>query len=391
MSYAATDHIGDDQKAHKAKAAQAAQANRRIPKLDAASQGCSRSQTGTGAVRTAANAADVFLRTTFLPKLEQPAITHDDAVPQQLEESFYQSLERLNERYGFIAMETRDFPYPYNMALGLWQTESQLRRTVKDYYDLQFVQDEAGKMFLMTEHRYDTGTNLYYIPVIPLYRMLKDKTKRKTACLLLSLCSYLYHLADIPYYRQEHTYLFGEYDMLQEWVTNDPYEEEEDNRLSELEKARWVGDVMERKLFSRKNLEVFAERIQTYKPVTVYEQECLQLATQMLLLYEAYPDHTIFKHGHQMAQYAEDADEYDEDEREIITMDKYISFVADTKGWLYDELATCVNNEFNECTEMEEPMLQKRFDGSGQPTGNLDFEDRLFALINDLCYLLQNN
>jgi hypothetical protein len=69
-------------------------------------------------------------------------------------------------------------------------------------------------------------------------------------------------------------------------------------------------------------------------------------------------------------------------------MEKYISFIADTTGWLYERLADSINNEFNEYGAMEEPTIFKRFDGSNITKTNLDFENSLFALLDELCTLL---
>ena len=69
-------------------------------------------------------------------------------------------------------------------------------------------------------------------------------------------------------------------------------------------------------------------------------------------------------------------------------MEKYISFIADSKGWLYENIKDSINNEFNEYGVMEEPTISKQFDGSEITATNLDFENRLFALLNDLCGLL---
>ena len=71
-------------------------------------------------------------------------------------------------------------------------------------------------------------------------------------------------------------------------------------------------------------------------------------------------------------------------------MEKYISFIADTTGWLYERLADSINNEFNEYGAMEKPTIFKRFDGSNIKQTNLDFENRLFALLDELCALLYN-
>jgi len=385
MEYAATYNIGHRSKTRKAKADKTASAGKRIYRLDAADKGRSRNRQEQNQVRTAADAADGFLKTTFLPKLAMTETIQDAAETERIEDDFYRSLCRLANHYtGFDPTDTRIFGYPYNIALSVWETETHLKKKVKDWNSLRLVQEENGKAFFITEHRYDTGTNLYYIPIIPLYKMLNNKSTRKTACLLLSVCAYLYHIADIPYYRQEETYLYWEYEMIKDWIEQDEDKEEEDTRLHEMAMAEWIGDRMERKLFNRKNLEVMASRIKAYTPETDYERECLQLAEQALALYTDYPGTNVFEHG----TYAR----YDEErEEEVIRMDKYVSFVADTKGWLYESLADCINNEFNEYGEMEEPTLEKRFDGESPVAGSLNFEDRLFTLMGDLCYLLSND
>ena len=69
-------------------------------------------------------------------------------------------------------------------------------------------------------------------------------------------------------------------------------------------------------------------------------------------------------------------------------MDKYISFCAELKGELFQTLFETVNTEFQEYTVMEEPIISKKFDGSNITEHNLDFENRLFPLIEELIYIL---
>ncbi len=384
MEYATTYHIGHNSKTQANKTKKAPSAGQRIYRLDATDEGRQRNSQQQAEVRPAADVTNGFLKTTFLPKLETMQTVADSTAKQKAEDDFYRSLCRLANHYaGFEPTDTRTFGYPYNLALSIWEAENHLKRKVKDWSSLRLVQDDKGKTFFITEHRYDTGTNLYYIPVIPLYRMLRNKKTKQAARLLLSVCSYLYHIADIPYYRQEGTHLYWEYEMIKDWIEQDD-QSEEDNRLGELAIAEWVGDRMERKLFNRKNLEVLAQRIKAFRPVNPYELECLRVAQQALTLYTDYPATNVFAH----ATY----ERYDEEqEEEVIRMDKYISFVATTKGWLYETLADSINNEFNEYGEMEEPMMEKRFDGTTPTVDNLAFEDKLFTLMDELCYLLNND
>lgn len=381
MDYATTYHIGHHQKTRKGKAKKAAPAGKRIYVMDAANKGCRRDGQGQGEVCTAADAADGFLRTMFLPKLDSAAIVHPVQNKQNIEDGFYASLGRLAAHYtGFTPADTRAYGYPYNIALSIWETEAYLKATVKDWDSLSVIENENGTASIVSTHRCDTGSTLYYIPVMPLYRMLRSRHPRKTACLLLSVCAYLYHVADVPYYRQESTYMWDEYEMMANWIAED-----EDNTdikyTSELQAAAWIGDYIEKKLFNRISLDMLPERISRYVPVTDYERECLQLAEQALALYRDYPQANLFAHG----SYNNNSDPY---EQEMIRIDQYVSFIADTKGWLYETLSDCINNEFNEYGTMEEPVIQKRFDGVSNPEGNLAFEHRLFGLIERLCYVL---
>ena len=91
-----------------------------------------------------------------------------------------------------------------------------------------------------------------------------------------------------------------------------------------------------------------------------------------------YPTASIFRNAPLPEQ-----DFYNDDFRknEAIGMEKYISFIADTKGWLYESLSDSINNEFNEYGIMEEPSISKSFDGSKLTNSNLDFEKPNFQII----------
>ena len=83
--------------------------------------------------------------------------------------------------------------------------------------------------------------------------------------------------------------------------------------------------------------------------------------------------------------------EIEEDEEEnILSMDKYISFCADTKGFLFQNIFDSVNNELQEYGQMQEPVIIKRFNGSDITANTLSFEKSVFALIEELIDLLNN-
>jgi len=383
MEYATQYYIGHHPNAPTAKAKKTLQTVGRVHRMGAADKRRTRNKQRQTQVSTTTDVANGFLRTTFLPKLEAMKTVQPATEVEKIETDFYCSLCAIARHYnGFEPTDTRTFGYPYNIALSVWEVENHLKRNIKNWNGLRLVQDDKAKTFFISEERYDTGTTLFYIPVIPLYKMLKEPKTKRAARLLLSVFAYLYHVADIPYYRQEDAYIYWQYEMIADWIEQDD-ETELDSRKEDLKVAQWCGEKIEQKIFNRKNLDVFEQRIKALKPTNNFEQECLNVAKGMFTLYTDYPATTVFQH----AKYADD----EEQEDEVISMRKYISFIADTKGWLYETIAESVNNEFNECGVTEEPTIIKKFNGKAITECSLDFENRLFPLINDLCCLLNND
>lgn len=278
----------------------------------------------------------------------------------------------------------RDKPYPYNILLSYWQ----VKRLCLPQPDtsLYILSQDDGVVTLATQQVFETGTCLYFIPVLPLQRLLSDRKRRQAAELLLSVFSYLYHVAGVPYYRDNSSALCYYYDMIAEWVLDDPdsYEENERVRWSaELNRAAHWGDTIFRKLFSRVQLERFAARLDKFLPRDEPEQDCLTVARAFYALWQAYPQATIFRNMSVGAT-------TEEDEEGCIHAEQYVSFVADTEGWLYEQISETLNTEFNECSTMEQPTILNVHDGRQTEERSLDFEQRLFPLIDDLCTLLNN-
>lgn len=383
MNYATQNHIGSDNRSPTKTTTATAPTVGRVRRLDAKTKRCKRSAKRQAEIRTNSNVANGFLKCTFLPKLKTAQSVQACGETGKTERDFYKSLSNLAGHYRIEPMQTKEFGFPYSIALTMWDMETKLKRTNINWDSLRLVQD-SRKTFFVSEERYDTGTTLYYIPIIPLFKMLHDPKRKKTAQLLISVCSYLYHIADIPYYRQEDSYLYWMYEMLKDWVEQDDETHETKCYKSELRKAEVIGDKIEQKLFNRINLRIFEQRLNRFKSLDTFDKECHKIACDAFTLYTEYPNTSIFRNA-QMPEQDPENNDYD---YETIGMEKYISFVADTRGWLYESLSDSINNEFNEYGVMEEPIICKRFDGSGITTANLDFENRLFTLLNDLCGLL---
>ncbi|MFH6943379.1 hypothetical protein [Flavobacterium sp.] len=324
---------------------------------------------------------DGFLRHSFLPLFEMGKKVPDQF---QVEKNFFASLALLSGLYGFRVMGTKDKPYPYNILLAHEDIQKQLNSLGRDI-ELSIMQEQNSSVKLATKHIYNTCNTLYYIPVLPLYRLLQNRKQKKTAELLLSVFAYLYHIAGIPYYREDISCLFYHYECMEEWIIDELEDEESEDgnsMISELNTASYYGDVMHRKMYNPYHLSVFEKRIGSYKFNNSFEKDCLNVAKQALTLMLEYPANTIFQNT---------SNEVFESEEGIIRAEQYISFIAETDGQLYENIARVINDELNECSEIEEPTLLQIYDAQNELTHKaLDFECRLFPLLNDLCTLLNN-
>ena len=384
MNNAQTYHIGNNQATRTKKTKTVTSAAQRVRSLDAKTQRCKRGSERQTEISACGNVADGFLKTSFLPKLKETKTVQAYQKTAKMQRDFYNSLAQLAEYYKIKPMQTGQFEYPYNMTLAIWDIEEKLKHRVLNWQEIRLIQD-SKKTYFISEEKYNTGTTLYYIPIEPLYQMLHDFERKRNAQLLISVCSYLYHIVNIPYFRQEDTYLYWMYEMHKDWVEQDDETEENEVYKSEFEKAELIGDCIEQKIFNRINLQVFQQRLNSFKSHDTFDNDCLQLATNAFALYTKYPQESIFRNAPIRNDPEREADEY-----EVIGMEKYISFISHTKGWLYESITDTINNEFNEYESMEEPTIYKCFDGNNIIQTNLDFENRLFALLDDMCALLYN-
>ncbi|MDQ6472715.1 hypothetical protein RB619_18910 [Flavobacterium sp. LHD-80] len=174
------------------------------------------------------------------------------------------------------------------------------------------------------------------------------------------------------------------YEMHRDWTEQDDETEGFQKDLGEFDKAKFIGDRIEQKIFNRINLAVFQKRLNAFKSRDAFDRECVLTARKAFDLYSEYPNESIFRN----APIREE--DTDESENETIGMEKYISFIYDTKGWLYESIAESINSEFNEYGAMDEPTIIKCFNGVDAPAVSLDFENRLFALLDDMCQILYN-
>lgn len=356
---------------------QALQATPRICSEPRQTAGCAGGAQGQADASTRHSTADGFLTHTFLPLYEA-----EEQMPlqQEVEIGYYSSLSLMGTLHGIEPLEYKEQPYPYNILLSYWDAKRKLNRQPIDT-SLHIVRDDNERVRLATKQVFSPEHTLYYIPVMPLFRLLRQREQKHCAELLLSVMAYFYHTVRIPYYREESSYLHYHYEINREWLAEsagdyEPGEYEEN--MSDILKNEYVGDEMERKIYNRYQLEHFSERLQSFRPQSDFQRNCLRVALDAWELMQAYPDATVFRN-------VKDVDPDDE----IASFEPYVSFVGDVDGWLYDNVERGVSDELNEYAETAEPCKVQIFDDpeADKATG-LDFEYRLFELICELTTVL---
>ena len=393
MKYATKNNLGKSKNTRKTKAKTTASTVGRICRLDEAGQkrfGNSERPTEISSDKSITNG---FLKCTFLPKLkennaqklasDEQNLTQIQRKNTKLESDFYQSFSQMAVHYRLNTMTTRHLGYPYNIALALDDIQKQLKNKVRDWEEIRLI-EEKGKTYFVSEERYNTGAILYYIPIVPLYQLSKNPKRKQAVQLLQSVYSYLYHIAKVPYYRKQDSYLFWMYELASEWITSDDENDETPIYFSEIKQAEQIGDFMEQKIYNHHNLIRFKEHLKNFKAKDSFDNDCFMLARKIFSLYQQYPNATIY----QNLQSNTETEEYESDT--VVSMDKYVSFCSEAKGLLFQTLFEAVNSDLQEYATMQEPRVIKKFDGRNITNNNLDFENRLFPLIEELIYILNN-
>lgn len=364
---------------------------RRQPQQAARCKGCAVEQ---ATFSTAGFIANGFLNHRFLPLYGEAEQLPEN---KDMEKGVFNSLSILEKYYFLQPLDVSDKPYPYNILLAYWDAERQICKGRNDT-ELLIVSDKSETVKFATKESAFGGSTLYYIPVLPLYRLMKNRTDKYSADLLLSVFAYLYQVAHIPFYRDEDSFLNCHYAMLEDWLENDMGDLDEQDisfNRSALRSASHYGDIMHRRIYNKYNLENFKDRIDRLKPTNDLGRECLKVAQLALLLWKTYPDGYLFKHidnGCEEEQGEdEDEDDYYDRRDNTLYVHEYVHFIAETEGSLYDSLFEMLNSEFNEKQFTQEPVLITLYDQSlNEKNDTLDFEHGLFALINELCNILND-
>lgn len=378
-----TAYIGAAAAAPKQKAAAPAQKRRAVPAVPLKKERHRRCAGRPTDLSPCIPAANGFLKARFLPHFAGQAV--QDCREEQ--EQFYRCFSLMCRHYDINPVDTAQLAHPYGCEVALHEAH----RLLQDKFPFQISlewEKENGDFALNATERFDTQNTLFFIPLLPLHQLMQDRKRRKAARLLLCIFSYLQRTAGVPSYRDEGTYLYWQYDMLCQWLTDDPegWEDDFDCFNGQVNSALHIGEQMLRRLYSNAHQQHFQKWLCEFRPQDAFDLECRSLAQRFYDLWQDFPDANIYRHAD--TECLPDPEEYDD--TDCITMEKYISFVCSTEGWLYNQLEQAVNSDFNECGSMQEPVIRRCFEANEQQADRLDYECRLFPLINELCYILNN-
>lgn len=337
--------------------------------------------------RTEVHFANGFLKHRFLPKV---ATNFDfkGVDTKKMENDLQRSFQQMATHYGFTPFDMGKYEFPYNVALALSQVNTQLQKEEDKWCEVRIRQDNHQTAFFSVEETYNTHQTLFFIPVLPIYKLLKskDRNRKKAGHLLLSVLAYLNNKACVSYYTQDNDFLGFIYDHLQEWFLSGDWENPEEIAvyLCNLRQAQYIGNRMYQKIRKMENLHFFAQRIQNFVPYDDFEIQTLQIARDFYALWEDFPTTTIFQHIHR-----EDIHQEDEmPEEYIFTLEKYVSFVFEIQSDLFEyHIMEFLNSEVSQCETIERPTLVNRFDGKSSLL-NFDFEARFFSLLHQVINLL---
>lgn len=302
-----------------------------------------------------------------------------------IEQAFFTSVENICSLYGINKLQYPSCAFPLNILL----VYEELRRHLSSHAphaELIIADDNTYSATLSTVETLTVGNNLYYIPIRPLLDVLQNKDQQAESEQLLFIFSYLYHVVDIPWLLNCGNFMEDTYDCLESWFIDSLESGEQEDfleKLATIKQIREYTPAIEQHIQAYKDLHKWRHSINKYKPVNSFGKELRKVAILANDLYTSYPNSSIL---HSVIP-----DLLFPEQEERMRIDHYLTFFWDGRDCLYDDLIEFVNVSFQEYGVTDEPVSVQSF---ALPqitiTHSLDFENRLFSLIDELCTFLNN-
>ncbi|WP_202907728.1 hypothetical protein [Olivibacter domesticus] len=330
--------------------------------------------------RTLSEPANAFLNHQFLPLVpEQQALTNWT----HREKTFFESLRYFAGHYHFIPPKPRQQVFPLNVALAFEQAQAALKKA-NPWMSLFIAEMDDGSCRLITTDNLVISSEVFYIPLRPLYLLHKKNAEQPLANLLLSMMAYFKDILCIPDFESD--YMLGTFENLPEWGDYDPasgqgtVEELEE----EIRETKDIGGTFLREISGGGHLKKWEERLTAFRPKTARDRTILQTVQSAYQLYREYPQRKWYQNF-----YPEFS--FNEIEDTPIYPEEYISFTWQESGWLASALERYYFSTQQETLNIAEPLYLTVWDRpEALPIDNLDFDTRLFALLENVITILTN-
>jgi len=344
---------------------------------------CKGSQDKQTAPCTTGIIADGFLRHNFLPVYEPSPYLPDR---KKVEQVYLKSIKNISAHYNIGPIDVSGFSYPYNILLANRDISRKMK--VKGRYrELRIEENDDLEIQVSVNESVSTGSTLYYIPLLSLYKSLQEGVN-PCAPILLGICVYLYRKAGVCHYKDEESYLCYLYDIMTSWIEDDREDMDEaeyKQQRTTLDEIFAVGDEMEKLLNDESWLTQLQVRIQGFMPNNPFEKSCVHIANETLVLWAEFPSANIYQH-------ITPIDENDEDEyygNGKIKVTDYISFIGETSSSVYDNLINMLNDDFNERSAVQDFEHKIVFNQKPEKQKDiLAYEERVIRIIEELCDLI---
>lgn len=334
---------------------------------------------------------------TFAPRISRPAFltrTHPPKTARfspelrafkKVERDFKTSLSHLCRLYSIGEPKVEGI-FPVNIERAFRQVSHILHRDHKDL-QLKIMRDGSGKVTLATRKVFDTRMTLYYLPLCPLWELMKRKDKKTETALLLSILAYLFQIGGIPHFAQTCSYFDGIYEMVAEWESAQEQEEEEKNDAgfiaAHFSMMYEAGNILLSKMNDPVNLKRFKGRVYRFRPKDQQGEALSSCAKNALKLYHAFPLRSVTDNM--------GLPDTESEQDSFIRCEQYLSFYWSNSDCIIDSAMDYINAELNGMCEMEEPVSFQYFDApQAKEIHDFAFEEQFFALLNEITDILND-
>ena len=132
---ATKNHIGENQNFRKSKTKATAQTIGRVRSLASKTKNSQRNTERQTEICSDSNASNGFLKCRFLPKIEETETLQYDKKTTKMEKDFYKSLFNFAGHFHIEPMQSKDFGFPYNLALAMWDMETKMKQINENWND----------------------------------------------------------------------------------------------------------------------------------------------------------------------------------------------------------------------------------------------------------------